>query len=387
MDKRKGQIEELEQQKREKTVSLDILLTRLGETLLGRLGEGASPENDVVFEDAAEYRRLKQEIAGSEAAIQTVEEQLHRFRKLEEEIELKEQENGSRSKELAGHFGRLGRLLLDKPEAGDFAVPWREQADVLLAKVRSLEDRLSGLEQREGNNVFSWIGKSAQSLVLRSFLTKAQDNLEQLYRSIGERYGRRENLAESTEGTLSEGESGTEIKEIYAEIEEARSLSRALSEELMALGEEKRKISAEFSAEGGPLKQIQVLKNHIAGVKDQLKAMYRRVGSEAVAIASSSDGEDGEGRIRFIKALIGPDDGETLNSAGQISLAIRDADAAIAKLRASLAIDDEKAKIERFRRQIEDKKARIAEAEKEIAEFEESIKDSEKYIEGLQKLL
>jgi peptidoglycan hydrolase CwlO-like protein len=56
-------------------------------------------------------------------------------------------------------------------------------------------------------------------------------------------------------------------------------------------------------------------------------------------------------------------------------------------LRASLAIDEEQAKIEKFRKMILDKKEKIAQAERNIADYEEGIADCEKYIEKLRELL
>jgi predicted nucleic acid-binding Zn-ribbon protein len=382
MDDRKKQIEELEKNKRENQAALDSLFERIGGSLFGRIGEESSAAG--AGEDIAEYRRLQKEIAASEAAILAVEEQIRRFRELEENIELKEQEDSSRSKELAGIYARLGRVVLEDPAAGcsgayaEFTSPFREQCDALVTKVRSLEGRVDELDRKDGGNVFAWIGKNAQSLVLRSFLTKAQDNLEQLYRSAGERFSRGENA---------EGLSGGGIAELMAEIGKAKAESYALSEELVKLREEKRKISESFGIEGSPLKQIQTLKTHIAQTKDALRILYRRFGAEAIGTGNADQTVMAEERRRFFESLITADDHIMQDDALRLGGAIRDAETAIEKLKASLAIDGEKAKIEKCRRAIEDKRARITEAEKDIAGFEENIADSEKYIEELQKLL
>jgi predicted nucleic acid-binding Zn-ribbon protein len=388
MDDRKKQIEELEKSKRENQAALDSLLERFGETLLGRIGEETSAEG--AGEDIEEYRRLQKEIAGFEASIQAVEEQIRRFRELEEKIELKEQEDNSRSKEMAGIYTRLGKAVLEDSAYTEFTVPFREQTETLVTKVRSLEGRVEELDQKEGNNVFAWIGKSAQALVLRSFLTKAQDNLEQLYRSAGERFSRGENArTESAAEGMPKGDESFhgDIAALLGEIEKAKNESRALSEELVKLREEKRKISEGFGIEGSPLKQIQTLKNHIAQARDNLHILYRRFGAEAAGAGPVDQSGAGEERRRFIEPLIAGDDRLLQADALRISGAIRDAETAVEKLRASLAIDEEKAKIEKCRRSIEDKRARITEAEKDIAGFEESIKNSEKYIEELRKLL
>ena len=374
MDDRKKQIGELEQRKREQIVSLDMLLTRLGETLLGRAA-GASQEHDPAFGELAVYQKLKSDIAASETSIQAVEEQIRRFRELEEGIEAKEQEEAACSKELAVMNGKLGKLLLETStgDYADFCVPYREQADALLTKVLSLEERISGLEEKEGGNVFTWIGKGAQGLVLRSFLTKAQENLEQLRRTVGERY------SYSHTASLPGGEvPHDEVVSICAMIEQKRAEARAISSDLDELQEEKKSISGSFNAEGDPLKQIQTYKSQITHIHDELKALYRRIGAEA-----SSDSE----RRQIIESLIAPEDRETLDSAAQINQSIHDDEAAIQKLQASLDIDDEKAKIEKYREMIQEKREKIERAEKNIAEFEENIKVSEASIEKLQKLL
>ena len=383
MDDRKKQISELEQRKREQIVSLDALLTRLGETLLGRVNDSAQ-ENDAAFGELALFKRLKSDIADSEAAIQTVEVQIRRFRELEESIMAKEQEESAGSKELAIVYGKLGKLLLDAAAKtganggyADFCAPYRDQSDALLIKVLSLEERLAGLEEKGGGNVFTWIGKNTQGLVLRSFLTRAQENLEQLRRNVGERYSRGDAVKLSGGETDSALPETAAIEDLCADIEQKRTQARALSQELAELREERRKISGSFYDEGDPLKQIQTLKNHIAHIRDELKALYRRIGAEAASI-------DGIERRQVIDSLVNPDDKEILDNAARISRLIHDDETAIEKLQASLAIDEEKAKIEKYRKMIQDKKDKIAQAEKSIMEFEESIRVSEAAIEKLQ---
>jgi hypothetical protein len=374
MDERRKQIEELEKNKRENTASLDSILERFGEAILGRAGD-AEPSDFPA--EIGDYRRLRKETAGAEAAIKTVEEQIRRFRELEETIEAKEQEDGKQAKELAGVYARIGKTLFEDAAYRDFAAPFREQADVLVTKVRSLEDRVGELDQKEGNNVFAWIGKSAQGLVLRSFLTKAQDNLDQLYRNAGERFCRGD-----TPDTEHAG-----IAVLLAEVERVRGFSRLLSDELIKLREEKRLISESFGAEGNPLKQIQNLKNQISRAGDELKILYRRFGAEAAGVDPAAPADNQAGGKPFLNSLSRPEDAPVLESAGRLNRMIREDDEAIGRLRASLSIDEEAAKIEKFRKLVEEKEARIAELEKNIAEFEDSIRDSEKYIEELRKLL
>jgi len=379
MDDRKRQINELEQQKREQIVSLEALLTRLGEALLGRVADSEQEDNPV-FEELAVFKRLKKDIIDSEATIQAVEDQIRRFRELEETIEVKEQDENTGSKELAVLYGRLGKLLLDEAANGggyaDFCAPYRDQAEALLTKVLSLEERVAGLEGREGGNVFTWIGKNAQGLVLRSFLTKAEENLDQLRRTVGERYSRHDVVA------LPAGENagGGEIETLCAEVERKRTEVRALSQDLAELREERRTISVSYNSEGGPIKQIQALRNHIGHVRDELKALYRRIGAEAAAV-------DGVERRQIVDSLIASEDREDLDNAVRTSQSIHDNETKIAKLQASLDIDEEKERIEKYHRMIKEKREKIDQAEKSIIEFEESIKASEANIEKLKALL
>jgi hypothetical protein len=392
MDERKKLISELEQQNREQIGLLDTLLVRLGEAIFGRTTADFQ-ENNAVFGELAVFRRLRSDIAASEASIQTVEEQIQRFKELEENIQAKELEETNSIRELSIMHGRIGKLLLDATAnpalydaadgVGDFCLPYRDHADALLTKVLSLEERLSGLEQKEGGNVFTWIGKNTQSLVLRSFLTKAQENLEQLRRTVGERYTRNGNRA------LPGGETETtEIDDLCAEIEQKRAGLNAISQDLAELRDEKNTISVSYNAEGGPLKRIQILKNHIAHVRDELKGLYKRVGADAASINTEIlvdvPVEISAERSSVIGSLVRPEDTETMDSAERCGNVIRENEIAIEKLQVAIAIDEEREKITRYRKMIQGKKEKIAQAERNIAEYERGISDSEAVIHKLQ---
>ena len=390
MDDRKKQIGDLERQKKEQAATLDSLLARLGETLFGRIA-GASPEDVSGFGELADYRRFQDDIAASEASIQAVEEQIRRFRELEEGIEAREREESAFIQEMAHMHTSLGKLLLDtaagseSPSYNEFCAPYRDQAEALFSKIESLEERIGALEHREGGNVFTWIGKSAQGLVLRSFLTKAHENLDQLRRNVGERYCRDIGRVSGGDQAGLYGEAA-EIDRLCTDVEQKREELRALSQDLETLKEEKRIISGSFSAEGGPLKQIQSLKKHIVHVHDELNTLYRRVGAEAASVNGAAD-DTAAARRQIFDDYIHEEDQETLDSAARISASVQRAGTEIEKLRASLAIDDEKVKIEKYRKMIQDRKNKIAQAEKNIAEFEAAIQDSEASIEKLRDLL
>ena len=410
MDDRKRQINEAEQRKKEQAALLDALLARIGEAVFERAGVSLDAP---AFGELAAYRRFRNDIADSQDSIQAAEEQMRRFKELEEGIETREKEAALCAKDLAGAHGRLGKLLLE--ESGrhgsgsaydDFCGPYRGQADELLSKVQSLEERLAGLEQKEKGNVFAWIGKSAQSLVLRSFLGKAQESLEQLRRTVGERFSGR--------GSGSLFPETAAVDSLCGEIELKQAEMSALAADTANLKDEKRKISESFSAEGGPVRYIQTLKNHIAHVQNELRLLYRGVGAEAAlsdvpaldaeadADASAAAGTKGRagtrgrakakaapetGRPGIIASLLLPEDRENLEAARRMNRSILDCGIVIEKLKASIAVDDEKAKIEKYRRMIQEKREKIAQAERAILELEGFVRDSEAAIEKLRQLL
>jgi hypothetical protein len=390
MDDRKKLIGELEQRKREQIGVLDSLLVRLGEAILERVTDDFQ-ENEAVFGELTVYRKLCSDIIDSGTSIQVVEEQIRRFKELEENIEAKELEEGNCSKELSANYGKLGKLLLDAADrytqgAGyvEFCAPYRDHANDLFTKVSSLEDRLSGLERKDGGNVFTWIGKNAQGLVLRSFLTKAQDNLEQLRRNVGERYSRNSYRAlpssePDNERVLPEVE---EIECLCAGIDQKKAELHNFSQELAVLKDERTAISVSYNAEGGPLRRIQILKSHISHVRDEQKGLYKRIGADAALINAST--EISVERRHIIDSLILPEDKDILDNIARVNYLIGEDEISIEKLRISLAIDEEKVKIEKFRKMILDKKDKIALYERNISEYERCIRDSEAVIQKLQ---
>jgi len=381
MDDRKKRIGELEHRKREQIVQLDALLVRLGEGVFGRMAEA----NTSGIAELAVYQGFQTDIANSQASIQAAEEQILRSKELDQNIDSTEREESDNAKELAIAYSRLGKLLLaeNSGQYAAFCAPYRDQNEALLTKVSSLGERLDELEKKEGGNVFTWIGKGAQSLVLRSFMTKAQESLEQLRRNAGECYSREYKLTKDGAAALpSEENSG--IEALCAEIEGKRAHSDALSSDIAALKEERRKIMNSFSADGGPVKHINTIRSHIANVQNDLKTLYRRMGAECASIDQKDVPAE---RKQTLDSLLLPQDAEVLENASRIDKTIHDCEEEIKKLEASLAIDDEKAKIEKFRKMIQEKRDKIAKAEQDIAEYEEGIRDSEAFIQKLQNLL
>jgi len=367
MDDRKKRIDDLYKNSQESRASLDHLLENFGETLYLR-----TKEMQTDFDDIKQYNYCLQDITESNGSIGKIEEKNRRFKELEEAIDIREQEEKERSKEMSALNRKLGKALLEDEAYSDYTSLFKEQADALKAKLESLDKRIGELDNKEGGNVFSWIGKSAQGLVLKSFLSKAQENQEQLYHSIGERYSNRSPAREHDEAAG-----------FITEVENLRNISRTAGDELSALKDERRIITASFGIDGNPQKQIQSVKNHINQVKESLAVLYKKFGSQTAGI----DEDITPDRKYFIDTIVTAEDGEIIGRAAKLNQSIADNEKAIAKLKASLAIDEEKAKIEKFKKSIDDKKHKITDLEGTIADLEESVRDCQKYISELEKQL
>jgi len=375
MDDRKKRIDDLLKNSQESRASLNTLLENFGENLYSR-----SKDMQDKFEDINQYKVYLQDIVESNAAIGKIEEKNRRYKELEDAINSKESEEKARSREMARIYRRLGKALLENGAYDNYTSLFKEQAGALTAKLESLEARIGELENKEGGNVFSWIGKSAQGLVLKSFLSKAQESQEQLYHNVGERY--------STDRELLNGDTGEtlgddDVAKILAEIFALRGVSKATLNELTLLKDEKRIISASFGIEGNPQKQIQSIKNHINQVKEALSDLYRKFGMQAAGIDEDIPPE----RKYFIDTIVTAEDGEIIGRAARLNQSLLENEIAITKLRASLAIDEEKMKIEKYQRSIIDKKNKITDLENSIADLEDNVRDSEAHIQELQKQL
>jgi len=367
MDDRKKRIDDLLKNNLENRYSLDSLLEKFGENLYSRI-----KEMNADFEDIIQYNVYLKDIAESNNAIAKIEEKNRRYKELEEAIEKAENAEKERAKEMAGFYRRLGKALLENSAYDDYTSLFREQADALKSKQESLETRINELDNKEGGNVFSWIGKSAQGLVLKSFLSKAQESQEQLYLNIGERYSNRDSIGEESE-----------VSAIRAEIDNLRDILKNAADEISALKDEKRIISASFGIDGNPQKQIQFVNNHIGEVKEALGVLYKKFGAQAAGIDEDISPE----RKYFIDTIVNAEDGEIIGRAVRLNQSISDNEKAIIKLKASLAIDEEKSKIEKFKKSIEEKKERIIDLEKAINDLEENVRSSEDNIRELEKQL
>ncbi|MDR0503660.1 MAG: hypothetical protein LBH16_10120 [Treponema sp.] len=387
MDDRKKRIDELERDKRECRSSLDNLLDNFGENLYARTKEMQVDYNDE-FKDIEQYNICLRKITETNTAIGRVEEKNRRFKELEETIDKLEQEDKERTRGLSALYRKLGKSLLENASHNDFTSLFKEQADALSTKLGSLETRIEELENREGGNVFSWIGKSAQGLVLKSFLSKAQESQEQLFQTIGERFNDRCSFEPKYRDEPVKVERAAvhdltgEESDLLGDIGRITSVSRTVMEELSVLRDEKRLISAGFGIDGNPQKQIQSLHHYIEQVKEELRVLYRNFGAQTAGIM---DAELTPERKYFIDTIVTAEDSEIIGRAVKLNQSITDYERTIDKIKASLSIDEEISKIEKYRRAIDDKKNRITDFERAITELEGNVRDSEARIKEFEK--
>jgi chromosome segregation ATPase len=361
MDSRKKKIADLEAEKRKSLLALDLIREEMGSRLLERIGEGDFPSPD-----PAEYRRLRQEMADLEGAIKVIEEDSLRIQALDEEMEIKKEQRSAGFQELSGLYRKLGRRMLEDPRYGDRVIFYRQRTDALLPKIEGLEARLAELENREGSSLFTWIGKSAQALAVRSSLAAAHKDVERLYEAAGEQFSR----------PGGDGPDPGEQADLLGDIEKSRGRLQALTDELAGLREERRKIAAASDSGGGAVKRIRGLEQGILRVREELKSLYRRFGGEA---------SEQEHKRRFA-ALLDEEDWKTLEQTALIRQTLQQYDDEIARHRASLEIDAEKAEIEKLKKAVAEQQNRIAAAETAIAEYTKKITEAQSRIKELSEV-
>jgi chromosome segregation ATPase len=364
MDDRKRAIADLESKKKETLRSLEAMYEDFGAALFNRAGG----QEARLGESAEEYLRLQKEIADSQGLIQLTEADTRRFKELEQEILGKEREHTALLEEIQNACTDVGR-----DAAGDeaFVTPLGElqlQIDQVIPKLEDARNKLDELEGRGGAGVFGWIGKSAQGAVYRTLAVKHQGSLKKLYTSAGERLAGPEN-----ESFIA----GSAIEDAVRAVRDMKKQALAQGQELERLREERRRLGTVFGAEGGPVRRVQNLEKHIAHIRLELKLVYRRAGGEALS----------ESRDSRFAGVLGPEDQRVVEMAGQNKAAIAGYDREIEKLKTAIAIDGEKAGIEKMKRSIEEQRQKIGAAEGRIGDLETQIREAEARIEELSKLV
>jgi chromosome segregation ATPase len=382
MDERKKAILELEDKKQANQEGVDRLLETLGGDLLGRMEGGAAGEPDERIDDAGaekagettpdgarrEYRRLHREIAACEENVTVVESDMRHYKGLEEEIAAGEKENSEKQKELVLFYVQLGQYLMVDPAFDEFTAPFKGRAEGILDKIDTHIAKIGELEEKSGG-FFSWLGKNAQGAVAKAFLVKGQGDLNKVYRAVGEKF-----IAAGATSGDGEADGGGEVWELAEKTKKFRQAVQDLTDEAGRLREERRRMGEGFTGADNPNRRIQALERQIAGAKDSLSTVCRRFGAYAL---------DAAWEAYFAPVLTE----ENISTGGKINLlreSVKESGIRIEKLRIAMAIDGEKAGIEKMRLSMGVQRHRIADAEKEIADLETKIAGAEKRVEELE---
>jgi chromosome segregation ATPase len=357
MDERKKTIKDLENRKKADLASADALLTQLGETLLPRM------QNEV-----PEYRLLTQDIHDSEESIRAAQADIARLKKLDEDIRKKEQEVFELNKAISLLYTRVGELVLQDPSFEEFSGLYRVQAETLLPKIQSLEGRIEALGERGEPNVFTWIGKGAQGMVLRSFLGRNKSNLQRIFSAAGEKF-----VQDAPKETID----NASVADALGEIDGFRKAQTAAQTGIALLKEERRRITASFAPDGGASRKIPALERHAAEAREQLRALFLHYGK---LVFESPE-------LPEYAAILESAERQLLDRAAALKSAAGESDRRAEKLRASLAVDEGKAKIGKMERSIAFHRRRIAESEESIRELDVRILEASRRIEELSRAM
>jgi predicted RNase H-like nuclease (RuvC/YqgF family) len=364
MDERKRTIGGLELKKKESLRSLGAAYEDFGETLFGRV----SGQEELLGADSEEYLRLRKEIADSEDLIKLTQTDTRRLKELEEEILAREKEYGSLAAEIQRACADLGRDALGEDAFFTVLGSFRQQLDQILPKLQDARAKLNELEDRSGSNFFSWIGKSTRQAVYKTLVVKHEGNVRKIYAAAGDKLSAPENDVLTI---------GHNLEDPVRTIQTLKENAAALAGELEKTREERRRLGSVFGAEGGPARRIQNLERRIAQIHTELKAVYRRVGELVIA----------EGRGGRFSGILRPEDSRILDIVERGKELAAGYGREIEKLKTAIAIDDEKAEIEKMERAIVDQRQRIAAAESRIGELNRQIDEAKAHIEELSVLL
>jgi chromosome segregation ATPase len=368
MDERKRTIGELELKRKESLRSLGAAYEDFGETLFGRAGG----REGILGADSEEYLRLRKEIADSEDLIRLTEADTRRLKELEEEILSREREHGTLAAEIQGASADLGRDAVEEEAFSAVLGSYRQQIDQILPKLQDAQAKLNELEDKAGTGFFGWIGKNTQQAVYKTLVVKYQGSLRKIYALAGDRLSAAENEVLII---------GHSLEDAVRSVLDMKEKAAAQTRELERLREERRRLGSAFGAEGGPVRRIQNLEKHIAQIRSELKLVYRRVGE---LVAAESRAENREERFGEI---LRSEDSQVLEMVERGKELAAGYSREIEKLKTAIAIDDEKAEIEKMERAIVDQKQRIAVAEGRIGELNRQIDEAKIHIEELSALL
>ncbi|MDR2048658.1 MAG: hypothetical protein LBP69_04320 [Treponema sp.] len=355
----KNRIRELDGERQEFLQSRDKTLENLGESIFGRLADGAFPGEE------SDYRRFRREIADSEQTIGTIKDALARLKLLDEEINVKNEEKCDRKEELEILLTALGKELLNGPyDLPESLAACKRQFTLCLSRKESVEERIQDTE--DGFGVFSRISGGIKAMIFRLSLKKYETLLSRICCDAGAKYL-----------DAKKGESEiAELPVLGPLFRDALSLSRVkeeLEEALRTLEGEKRKIEASLGGRAGRASgRIRALEGQAEENRKKLGELYRKMGENAAADHPSVSG------------MLTGQDRAVLEEAGRLRKNADEKTGEIAKIEAAISINRELVELSRLEKAMDREKSKMAEEERTMAELNRKISETKTRIETLK---
>jgi hypothetical protein len=361
MDERTKSIFAIEQKTADETAQINKHLRRLGQLLLERSKDGR------IAIDRAAYEKTNEELARLEAAILQVEHDAERVIEIDNLIADEERLNDEAEGRLAVIYPDLGKSVTEDETFEAFSAPYKTRIIALEQKIDGLNGRLNEIDEKGSSNIFSWLGRGAQSLAIKSFLAKAETSRERVYAEAG---------AEFAYNRPSNGQKGSgALEELYTFALLQKKEESEREKRIAALKEEKRELLGSFGREGNANRKKAEIRRRIVQLDRELNDLYLRLGRKA---------EDPSTRL-VLQSLFDDEMGRILEDTAHCRERVRDYEDQTARLRTSLDIDEERADIEKFKKSIAAQRQRIAVAEEIIAQYEKRITEADKHIADMMK--
>jgi hypothetical protein len=364
MDERTKSILAIEQKIAGETARTDGSLRGLGRLLLERSQDGR-----IAIERTA-YNRINDETARLDAAIRQIDSDVERVNEVDNKIADEERLNAEVRGRLSALYPDLGRLVIEDERFSAFSLPYKTRIDALLQKIDDLNGRLAEIGEKGSANIFAWLGRGAQNLVVKSLLTKTETSREQVYAEAGAEFVR--NRPHPV------GDQPADSGEFEALCTSAGLLKNEYDERdmrIIALKEEKRETLSTFGRGGNANRKKTEIRRRTEQLSRELDDLYLRLGRKAEEPAT-----------RLVLQSLFDDEMEMiLEDVAHCREVAKDYEDQTAKLKTSLEIDEERADVEKLTKSIAVQRQRIAAAEEIIAQCDRRIAEANKRIADMMR--
>ncbi|MDR1232064.1 MAG: hypothetical protein LBK61_11790 [Spirochaetaceae bacterium] len=359
MDERTKSILAIEQKMAGETVRIEGWLRELGRLLLER-----SRDSSIASTQTA-YDRINDDIARLEEAVRQIDRDTERMNEIDNKIVDEERLNGEVRRQLTAISPNLGKLITEDEYFSTFSAPYRTQLDAIQQKIDSLNGRLTGLDEKGNANVFEWLGRSAQGLVAKSALAKAEASRERVYAEAGAEFIR---------------DQPTDVQTGSTELDALFTVAGALKHEyderdvqVAALKKEKQEIISSFGRDGNANRKR-------AEIRHQMEQLNRELGDLCLRLGKQV--EDPSARPAF-EGLLDSEMTRILEDVARCREMVKDYEDQTVRLKVSLEIDEERAEVERLSKLNAVQRQRIAAAEEIIIQQDKRIAEANKRIADL----